>query len=97
MGKVVIEYWECDCCRDRFDKESFLRNVELPARRYDVTGKRFVPTFVSMALCECCQKQFWEISDEQFARIEIGNGMTNVFRMKISDEELAFKEDLKNV
>ena len=79
MGKVTIEYWECDCCRERFDKESSLRKTEVPARKYDRNGERFVSAFVPLDLCQECEKRLWQISDRFFATVEIGNGKVSVF------------------
>ena len=78
MGKVTIEYWECDCCKKRFDRESDLTKIQLPSRKYDRNGEKFTHSFTEVELCVECQEQLWNVCDINFATVEVGY-QTKVF------------------
>lgn len=79
MGKVIIEYYECDVCKDRFDKPDRMFALPIAARKYDMDGKRFTKVFSEALLCPKCRDHLWSVSDKFFCEVEIGGGKTEYF------------------
>ena len=80
MGKVIIEYYECDVCKkERREKPDGMFALPIAARRYDMDGQRFTNVFTEALLCQGCRDSLWRIMDKQFCRVEIGGGKTEYF------------------
>lgn len=79
MGKVVIEYYECDVCKKRSDHSSDLTPLQIAARKYDADGEKYTQVFNEACICVSCREKLWALMDKDFATVEIGGGKTEYF------------------
>ena len=74
MGKVVIEYWECDVCKTRHDNERELKRIEIPCKRFKKDGSGYRKGFVPALLCNDCLTTMWDLIQFNFADISEFDG-----------------------
>ncbi len=78
MGKVVIQFWECDICRSRYEKEDELKWIGIPVKKFKRDGSGYRKGFVPALVCDKCQNKMWDLFQSRIADISEFEGELTV-------------------